>query len=121
VEKDNTDIRYRIVELLGYWAGLVNTTQLMQHFSISRTQAQKYLTSYQADYPDNLVSDNRLKGFKPSEYSTSHCISSDVRDSWVRSCILCEIQGMTPYVRKKVILRLTDRVKTFVSTYYGGM
>jgi hypothetical protein len=30
VEKDNTDIRYRIIELLGYWAGLVNTTQLMQ-------------------------------------------------------------------------------------------
>jgi hypothetical protein len=46
VEKDNTDIRYRIIELLGYWAGLVNTTQLIQHFSISRTQAQKYRTSY---------------------------------------------------------------------------
>jgi len=80
VEKDNTDIRYRIIELLGYWAGLVNTTQLMQHFSISRTQAQKYLTSYQSDYPDNLIYDNRLKGFKPSEYFKSHCISTDVNE-----------------------------------------
>jgi hypothetical protein len=97
VEKDNTNIRYRIIELLSYWEGLVNTTQLMQHFSISRTQAQKYFKSYQVEYPVNLVYDNRLKGFKPSEYSTSHCISSDVRESWVRSCILCEIQGMTPY------------------------
>jgi len=69
VEKDNTHIRYRIIELLSYWEGLVNTTQLMQHFSISRTQAQKYFISYQVDYPDNLVYDNRLKGFKPSEYS----------------------------------------------------
>jgi predicted DNA-binding transcriptional regulator YafY len=80
VEKDSTDIRYRIIELLGYWAGLVNTTQLMQHFSISRTQAQKYLTSYQTDYPNNLIYDNHLKGFKPSEYFTSHCISNDVNE-----------------------------------------
>jgi hypothetical protein len=83
VEKDNTDIRYRIIELLSYWIGLVNTTQLMQHFSINRTQAQKYFKFYQADYSDNLGYDNRLKVFKPSEYSTSHCISSDVRESWV--------------------------------------
>jgi predicted DNA-binding transcriptional regulator YafY len=80
VEKDNTDLRFRIIELLGYWAGLVNTTQLMQHFSISRTQAQKYLTSYQNDYPDNLIYDNHLKGFRPSEYFTSHCISTDVNE-----------------------------------------
>jgi hypothetical protein len=97
VEKDNTNIRYRIIELLSYWEGLVNTTQLMQHFSISRTQAQKYFKSYQVEYPVNLIYDNRLKGFKPSEYSTSHCISSDVRDSWDRPCILCEIQGLSPY------------------------
>jgi hypothetical protein len=97
VEKDSTDIRYRIIELLGYWAGLVSSTQLMQHFSISRTQAQKYFKFYQADYSDNLVYDNRLKGFKPNEYSTSHCISSVVRESWVKFCILCEIQDLTPY------------------------
>ena len=97
MEKDKTDIRYRIIELLGYWAELANTTQLMQHFSISRTQAQKYLTSYKSDYPDNLIYDNHLKGFKPSEYSTSHCIISDVRESWARSCILCEIQDLAPY------------------------
>jgi predicted DNA-binding transcriptional regulator YafY len=76
--KDHTNIRYRIIELLSYWEGLVNTTQLMQHFSVSRTQAQKYFKSYQADYPDNLIYDNSLKGFKPSEYFTSQCISSDV-------------------------------------------
>ncbi len=29
VEKDNTDIRYRIIELLSYWNGLVISTQLM--------------------------------------------------------------------------------------------
>jgi predicted DNA-binding transcriptional regulator YafY len=80
MEKDSAYIRYRIIELLGYWAGLVNTTQLMQHFSISRTQAQKYLSAYQADYPTNLIYDNRLKGFTPSGSFTSHCISSDVNE-----------------------------------------
>ena len=29
VEKDNTDIRYRIIELLSYWNGLAISTQLM--------------------------------------------------------------------------------------------
>ncbi|WP_297824108.1 hypothetical protein [uncultured Paraglaciecola sp.] len=64
--RDHTNVRYRIIELLSYWEGLVNTTQLMQHFSVSRTQAQKYFKSYQADYPDNLIYDNSLKGFRPS-------------------------------------------------------
>ena len=78
--RDHTNIRYRIIELLSYWEGLVNTTQLMQHFSVSRTQAQKYLTSYQADYPANLIYDNRLKGFTPSKHFTSHCISNNVNE-----------------------------------------
>jgi predicted DNA-binding transcriptional regulator YafY len=76
--RDHTNIRYRIIELLSYWQGLVNTTQLIQHFSVSRTQAQKYFKSYQADYPDNLIYDNSLKGFRPSETFTSHCISRNV-------------------------------------------
>jgi predicted DNA-binding transcriptional regulator YafY len=76
--RDHTNIRYRIIELLSYWQGLVNTTQLIQHFSVSRTQAQKYFKSYQADYPDNLIYDNSLKGFRPSETFTSHYISSNV-------------------------------------------
>jgi predicted DNA-binding transcriptional regulator YafY len=74
----HTNIRYRIIELLSYWQGLVNTTQLIQHFSVSRTQAQKYFKSYQADYPDNLIYDNSLKGFRPSVTFTSHYISSNV-------------------------------------------
>ena len=78
--REHTNIRYRIIELLSYWQGLVNTTQLIQHFSVSRTQAQKYFKSYQADYPDNLIYDNSLKGFRPSETFTSHCISSDVNE-----------------------------------------
>lgn len=80
MEKAHTDIRHKAIELLGYWEGLVNTTQLMQHFSVSRTQAQKYFKSYQADYPENLLYDNSLKGFKPSEKFTSHFISSDVNE-----------------------------------------
>jgi predicted DNA-binding transcriptional regulator YafY len=80
VERNHTNARYRIIDLLSYWEGLVNTTQLVQHFSISRTQAQKYFKSYQADFPGNLNYDNRLKGFKPSEHFTSHWISSDVSE-----------------------------------------
>jgi predicted DNA-binding transcriptional regulator YafY len=78
--REHTNIRYRIIELLSYWEGRVNTTQLIQHFSVSRTQAQKYFKSYQADYPDNLIYDNSLKGFRPSATFTSHCISSDVNE-----------------------------------------
>mgnify|MGYP006123035483 FL=1 len=76
--REHTNMRYRIIELLSYWQGLVNTTQLIQHFSVSRTQAQKYFKSYQSDYPDNLIYDNSLKGFRPSETFTTHCISSNV-------------------------------------------
>lgn len=80
MEKDHAGIRYRIIELLSYWEGLVNTTQLMQHFSISRTQAQKYFKSYRENYPGNLVYDKHLKGFKPNEDFLPHCISSDVSE-----------------------------------------
>ena len=78
--RDHTNVRYRIIELLSYWEGLVNTTQLMLHFSVSRTQAQKYFKSYQSDYSDNLIYDKSLKGFKPSGDFTSHCISSNVNE-----------------------------------------
>jgi predicted DNA-binding transcriptional regulator YafY len=89
VEKDNKDTRYRTIELLVHWTGLVNSTQLMAYFCVSRTQAQKYLTAYQKNHPANLVYDKRRKGFKPKQHFCAEFISNDVNEylDWLNNTV----------------------------------
>jgi len=69
--------RYRLIELLSYWQGHVNSTQLSEHFGVSSTQAKKYFASYQHAFPKNLHYDSSLKGYIPQPDFTLSYITGD--------------------------------------------
>jgi hypothetical protein len=73
-----TDIHYQFIELLDYWQGRVNTTDVSLQFKISRQQAQKYLKQYNHANPDNIVYNKSAKAFTPSAQFTRHFIDADV-------------------------------------------
>ncbi|WJG10667.1 WYL domain-containing protein [Aliiglaciecola sp. LCG003] len=75
---DEMDIHYQLIELLAYWQGAVNTTHIVNHFKISRQQAQKYFTEYQQNNPNNLVYDKSAKSFLPTNNFQSKAIDEDV-------------------------------------------
>jgi len=60
--------RFWFIELLAFWHGLVNSRQVIDCFHVSRTQAQKYITTYQQLHPNNIVYGKSSKGF----FTTSH-------------------------------------------------
>jgi predicted DNA-binding transcriptional regulator YafY len=72
--------RYRLIELLSYWQGHVNSTQLSQHFAVSTTQGKKYFAGYQLAYPKNLRYDNRLKGYVPQPDFAPTYITGDASE-----------------------------------------
>ncbi|MBO1255574.1 hypothetical protein J3L16_07745 [Alteromonas sp. 5E99-2] len=57
---------YWIIELLGFWEGGVNASNLAQQFSVTRKQGKQYLTRYRALYPQNLIYNTSLKHFIPT-------------------------------------------------------
>jgi predicted DNA-binding transcriptional regulator YafY len=73
-----TDTHYQLIELLAYWQGRVNTTDVSLQFHISRQQAQKYIKQYNQAHPDNIIYDKSAKAFLPSAKFTLHCIDVDV-------------------------------------------
>lgn len=80
LQKDYTEAKDKVIELLSCWEGLVNTTQLIKHFSISRTHAQNCLKSYRSRCPENLQYNKHSKGFIPTSDFTPQHISTDVAE-----------------------------------------
>lgn len=72
--------RHRLIELLSYWQGQVNSTQLSEHFAVSTTQAKKYFAGYQQTHPNNLFYDNRLKGYVPKPEFVPGYITGDASE-----------------------------------------
>ncbi len=80
MSQSNTDVRCYFIELLAFWQGSINSTQVSQYFGISRTQAQKYLSYYQQEHPENLVYQPSLKGFVASQNFSPVFISCDASE-----------------------------------------
>jgi hypothetical protein len=78
MEAPDKDIHHTFIELLAYWQGQVNATDLVKHFQRTRTQVQKYIQSYKNKYPDNLLYDHSKKAFIPSSSFIRYCISGNV-------------------------------------------
>jgi len=74
-----------IIELLAYWQGRVNATDLVNYYQRTRQQARKYIQSYQAQFPQNLHYQASIKGFVLSEGFTLQYISGNVDQylSWL--------------------------------------
>ncbi|GAA0370016.1 YafY family protein [Bowmanella denitrificans] len=82
-----------LIELLAWWQGRVNATDLSRHFTISRTQANKYMQRYRALFPHNLDYCKTSKGFVPQSNFSLRCISGDASEylDWL------DQQGLTVF------------------------
>jgi predicted DNA-binding transcriptional regulator YafY len=60
-------LRYRLIEIVALWEGRLTSNSLMTAFGIQRQQASRDINTYRTDVaPDNLVYDQQLKGYKPT-------------------------------------------------------
>lgn len=78
MSRDVENIHFKFIELLAYWQGTVNTTDLINHFKISRQQAQKYLSYYKQCYPGNIDYSQSSKALVPTTNFRLFCIGDDV-------------------------------------------
>lgn len=54
LKKHYMNNRYHFIEMHSFWQGSVNSSQIIEYFKVSRTQAQKYLSAYQTLHPHNM-------------------------------------------------------------------
>jgi predicted DNA-binding transcriptional regulator YafY len=60
-------LRYRLIEIIALWEGRLTTNALMSAFGIQRQQASRDINTYRKEIaPNNLVYDQQLKGYKPT-------------------------------------------------------
>ncbi|MDU0355814.1 WYL domain-containing protein [Paraglaciecola aquimarina] len=76
--KDGKELHWQLIELIAYWQGKVNTTHLMDHFTISRKQAGDYIRAYQDQFPLHLEYCKSTKAFLPSDNFQYQYINGDV-------------------------------------------
>ena len=72
--------RYWLIELLAYWEGKLNTTHLIDTYSITRQSASKIINRYISDYPNNLEYDQSLKAYTPSASFLPAFITRDANE-----------------------------------------
>jgi hypothetical protein len=78
--KDERDLHFHLIELLVYWEGRVNSTDITKHFALSVTQAKFYLKSYRELCPNNIVYDKTKKYFVPTAQFNAQLISTQVNE-----------------------------------------
>jgi hypothetical protein len=74
--------RRRTVEVLAYWRGRINTTELMSRFGISRQAALQDIHAYQEAAPGRLIYRPSLKVYEPSAAFRLE-FSRGVIDEWL--------------------------------------
>lgn len=72
--------RHYFIELLSYWQGSVNSSQLIQQFGLSRQQCSAALKEYQQLAPQNLAYSNTQKAYIPTLQFNRLFINDDVND-----------------------------------------
>ncbi|WP_417585453.1 helix-turn-helix transcriptional regulator [Nitrincola sp.] len=72
--------RYWLIELLAWWEGRVNTSDLVREFHISRQSASKSINHYLALNPDSLIYNTHLKAYQPSNTFQPHYLKNDVAE-----------------------------------------
>lgn len=104
--KDGKEVHWLLIELIAYWQGKVNTTHLINHFSLSRKQAGDYLRAYQEQYPKHLIYSQSSKGFLPSENFQYQYIDGDVSQylEWLSTASALSIE----YANKQDTLTYTS-------------
>lgn len=85
--KSIPEYRYRYIELIAYWEGRINTTNLVQQFGHSRQQSSADIKAYNALAPGNITYDSSLKGYLATESFAPRFISGDVAEyfEWLQN------------------------------------
>ncbi len=66
MKEQRKDKYYWLIELLAFWEGGVNATDIAKHFRFTNKQGKQYLSQYKQRYPNNLLYDPSLKKFQPA-------------------------------------------------------
>lgn len=60
------EARFRVIELLAYWEGMVNASKLAVLFQVTVNNITKSLAEYRKEYPDSLSYNKSEKRFEPT-------------------------------------------------------
>lgn len=60
------EARFRVIELLAYWEGVVNASKLAVLFQVTVNNITKSLAEYRKEYPDSLFYNKSAKRFEPT-------------------------------------------------------
>ncbi|MDZ7923698.1 MAG: WYL domain-containing protein [Marinagarivorans sp.] len=74
------NLRHFFIELISYWQGSINSSQLSQQFGLSAQQCRVALREYQQHAPHNLSYSNTHKAYLACEIFECLLISDDVND-----------------------------------------
>ncbi len=87
MDKSTPEHRYRFIELIAWWEGQVNTTDVRRQFNLSRQQASADIHAYNDSAPDNLHYDNSRRAWLPTDNFQRHYISDDAVEylNWVQT------------------------------------
>ncbi|RAU19653.1 WYL domain-containing protein [Nitrincola tibetensis] len=72
--------RLWLIELLAWWEGRVNASDLSSVFHLTRQSASKSINQYLSQHPDSLVYNSHLKTYQPTEYFIPSTITGDVTE-----------------------------------------
>ena len=78
LKEQKKDKYYRLIELLAFWEGGVNATDIANHYSFTNKQGKQYLSQYKQRCPHNLTYDPSLKKFLPTSSFQCNYIQQSV-------------------------------------------
>ena len=80
LKKQKTHKYYRLIELLAFWEGGVNATDIATYFKFTNKQGKQYLGQYKQCHTTNLIYDASLKKFQPSNSFQPYYIDQVVNE-----------------------------------------
>ncbi|MFN3881648.1 MAG: helix-turn-helix transcriptional regulator [Nitrincola lacisaponensis] len=72
--------RFWLIELLAWWEGRINTSDLVREFRISRQSASKSIQHYLTRHPRSLEYNPHLKSYQPTAHLQPHSLTGDVTE-----------------------------------------
>lgn len=89
--------RYKFIEIIALWEGRIVTNHLCNAFSIQRQQASKDIGQYQKLSDNNLIYDQKQKGYVPSKNFTP-ALSLGLVDEYIK--LLESHESLDDYVER---------------------
>ena len=69
--------RFEAIEIIAYWEGKINTTQLTKLFNVTVSNITKDLADYRRSHPDSLIYNSSIKAYEPSNGFHPRYISTE--------------------------------------------